>query len=233
MAKRLTKDSPHYVNNKEFTAALDEYSRKCRASIEAGKERPVMSRYLGDCIIRMATRLSLKSNFVGYPYRDEMVQDAILAAVKYAYRFNGDRYNNGFAFVTQILFSHMVQRIKKEKKKYLLDLKLIQGAEQQLFLNPEFHEEATEKARSIADQKLQDIQESKVGKDKDGHSKGGFKLRSHTLRVEGEQKAIAEHKDEFEVEGKHYKVREEKRKEYWEKMRKHNMPPEDDDEDNK
>jgi hypothetical protein len=233
MAKRLTKDSPHYVNNKEFTAALDDYSRRCRAAIDAGKERPVMSRYLGDCIIRMATRLSLKSNFVGYPYRDEMVQDAILAAVKYAYRFNGDRYNNGFAFVTQILFSHMVQRIKKEKKKYLLDLKLIQGAEQQLFLNPEFHEEATEKARSIADQKLQDLQESKVGKDKDGHSKGGFKLRSHTLRVEGEQKAISEHKDEFEVEGKHYKVREDKRQEYWDKMRKHNRPPEDIDEDEK
>ena len=55
MAKRLTKDSPHYVNNKEFTAALDAYSRKCRAAIEADEPRPVMSRYLGDCIIRMST----------------------------------------------------------------------------------------------------------------------------------------------------------------------------------
>lgn len=229
MAKRLTKDSPHYVNNKEFTAALDAYSRKCRAAIEADEPRPVMNRYLGDCIIRMSTRLSLKSNFVGYPYRDEMVQDAILAAVKYAYRFNGDRYNNGFAFVTQILFSHMVQRIKKEKKKYLLDLKLIQGAEQQLFLNSEFTEAATEKARTIADQKLQDLEESKAGKDKTGHSRGGFKLRSHTLRVEGEIEAIKAGLEEFEVEGKHYKVRDAKREEYWAAMRKHNNPPEDEE----
>ena len=116
---RQTKDSAHYVNNKEFTAELDKYSRKCRALMAKGKERPEMSRYLGECIIKMANRLSLRPNFVNYSYRDEMVQDAILAAIKYAYRFDGDRFNNGFAFVTQILFSHMVQRIKKEKKKYL------------------------------------------------------------------------------------------------------------------
>jgi len=223
---RQKKTDKHYVNNKEFTAALDEYSRKCRACIEAGEERPVMSRYLGECIIKMSEKLSLRPNFVGYPYRDEMVQDAIVAAVKYAYRFNGDRYNNGFAFVTQILFSHMVQRIKKEKKKYMLDLKLIQEADQQLFLNSEFENAAAEKARNIADQKIADMQEATAEKDKTGHSKGGFQLRSHKLRVEGEIEAIKAGKTEFEVEGKHYKVREDKRDEYWESMRKHNNPPE-------
>ena len=68
---RQTKDSAHYVNNKEFTAELDKYSRKCRALMAKGKERPEMSRYLGECIIKMANRLSLRPNFVNYSYRDE------------------------------------------------------------------------------------------------------------------------------------------------------------------
>ena len=49
----------HYVNNREFTAnALDEYSRKCKKAEEDGKERPQMSNYLGEKIMRMAERLS-------------------------------------------------------------------------------------------------------------------------------------------------------------------------------
>jgi len=226
MGKRLTKDSPHYVNNKEFTAALKEYSAECRRCDEADIERPVMSRYIGECIIKMANRLSLRPNFIGYPYRDEMVQDAILAGVRYAGNFNGDKFDNGFAYITQVLFSHMVQRIKKEKKKYMLDLRLIQEADQQLFLNAEFETAASEKARNIADQKMQELEDQKAGKDSSGHSKGGFQLRYHKLRQDAEEEAIAANKDEFEVEGKVYKVRQEKKEEYYERMRKHNNPPE-------
>tara|TARA_B100001057_G_scaffold450809_1_gene493221 strand:- start:1033 stop:1737 length:705 start_codon:yes stop_codon:yes gene_type:complete len=211
---RQTKDSAHYVNNKEFTAELDKYSRKCRALMEKGKERPVMSRYLGECIIKMANRLSLRPNFVNYSYRDEMVQDAILAAIKYAYRFDGDRFNNGFAFVTQILFSHMVQRIKKEKKKYMLDLKLIQQAEQTMFLHGEFSSQLDDTARAYADQKLGDMEEAKA-KTPAEKSRSGFTLRSHTLRVKHEQEAIKAGITEFEVEGKHYKVREAKKEEFF------------------
>tara|TARA_Y100000114_G_scaffold156206_1_gene182615 strand:- start:3083 stop:3781 length:699 start_codon:yes stop_codon:yes gene_type:complete len=211
---RQTKDSAHYVNNKEFTKALDEYSRKCRKQMEKGKPRPEMSRYLGDCIIRMANRLALRPNFVNYSYRDEMIQDAILAAVKYAYRFDGDRFDNGFAFVTQILFSHMVQRIKKEKRKYMIDLKLIQQAEQSLFLHGEFSDEASQKARAYADQKLGDIEDAKP-KTKAEKGRTGFTLRSHTLRVKHEIEAIKAGITEFEVEGKHYKVREDKKEEFF------------------
>mgnify|MGYP006247891479 CR=1 FL=1 len=214
MAKRQTKDSAHYVNNKEFTAELDKYSRKCRDLMAKEKDRPVMSRYLGECIIKMANRLSLRPNFVNYSYRDEMVQDAILAAIKYAYRFDGDRFNNGFAFVTQILFSHMVQRIKKEKKKYMLDLKLIQQAEQTMFLHGEFSSQLDDTARAYADQKLGDLEESRA-KTPDEKKKSGFTLRSHTLRVQHELESIKTGVTEFEVEGKHYKVREAKKEEFF------------------
>lgn len=183
MAKR-TRSKPgseHYVNNKDFTLALDTYAQDCRAKLEAGEERPVMSRYLGDCLMRMANRLSLSPNFRGYAYRDEMVQEAILGAVKYMHRFDGSRYNNGFAYVTQILFSHMVQVIKKEKKKYELNVRMIQQAEIAAMADPELgYDIANEHARKIADQKLGEMEDQKVSK----KGKGGFKLRSGFTKEE-------------------------------------------------
>lgn len=176
MTQKRTRQKPgdeHYVNNHDFTLALDEYAQQCKKALAEGKERPVMSRYLGECVYKMSNRLSLTPRFKGYMYRDEMVQNAILGAMKYMYRFDGERFDNGFAYVTQILFSHMIQTIKNEKKKYELNLRLIQEAEVNVIDSGEFHDVANEHARAIADQKLDELQNQKVEK-----GKGGFSLRT-------------------------------------------------------
>ena len=169
MTEKRTRQKPgdrHYVNNIEFTLALDEYSQKCKKAIANGENRPVMSRYLGECVHKMANRLSLTPRFKGYMYRDEMIQNAIFGAIKYMYRFDGTRFDNGFAYVTQIMFSHMIQTIKNEKKKYELNLRLIQQAEVSVMGDQEFDGVADTHARSIADQKLEDLQNQKVEKGK-------------------------------------------------------------------
>ena len=173
--KRQKRGDNHYVNNKEFTLALDEYAREYKACVAEDKEKPQMSRYLGECVIKMANRLASTPRFYGYSYRDEMIQNAILGAVKYMHRFDGDRFNNGFAYVTQILFSHMIQTIKKEKKDYEKNLKLIQDAEIAMFGHESegYTDIVNDHAKNIADQKLADIQGSKAEK-----GKGGFQLRS-------------------------------------------------------
>lgn len=169
---RQKKGDLHYVNNKEFTLELDKYSRACRDAEEKGLERPVMSRYVAECVMKMAERLSLTPRFRSYFFRDEMVQNAILAAVKYAHKFNGDRFDNGFAYITQILFSHMVITIKNEKKRYKTNLELIQQAIVSNIDNPEITAYIDEHAREIADQKLTDMEHAAIG------GKGGFKLRT-------------------------------------------------------
>jgi len=171
----------HYVNNKKFTLALDEYGKRCRAAIERGEERPVMSNYLGDCVIKMATRLASTPRFYGYSFKDEMIQNGILGAMKYMYRFDGDRFNNGFAYVTQILFSHMIQTIKSEKRKYETNLKMIQEMEASHLNNEEFREMANDHAKTIADQKLKAIEDAKVDK---STNKGGFQLRTGFTKKE-------------------------------------------------
>lgn len=165
----------NYVNNTEFTKHLDDYSQACRKAVAEGKEEPKMSNILGASIMKMAERLALSPRFRGYSYREEMIGNGILAAVKYAKNFDGDRFNNGFAYITQILFSHMVITIKNEKKKYKTNLELIQQAELQAFGSEELSYLAQEHARTIADQKMQDIEDQTIVSTNQG---GGFKLRT-------------------------------------------------------
>ena len=144
-----------------------------------------MNNYLGECILKMANRLAGSPRFRGYSYRDEMVANGIVAAVKYADRFDGDRFDNGFAYVTQILFSHFINTIKNEKKKYETNLKLIQEAQLAAFGNDEYSDIQDDHARSIADQKLQDIEDNKLELDENGKTgRRGFHLRSGYTKEE-------------------------------------------------
>lgn len=170
---RQRKGDIHYVNNEEFTKQLDSYSQKCRLAAENNTQEPRMNNYLGACIMKMAERLSLSPRFRNYPFREEMVGNAIVAAVRYAKNFDGNRFNNGFAYITQVLFSHMVQTIKKEKQMYRTNIELIQQARLDVFGDSELSHEAAAHAQMIADQKLEELE-----KQKDETKTGGFKLRT-------------------------------------------------------
>lgn len=177
--KRQKPGDAHYVNNREFTLALDSYSRACKEALVNNESLPRMNNYLGECILKMANRLAGSPRFRGYSYRDEMVANGIVAAVKYAHKFDGDRFDNGFAYVTQILFSHFIITIKNEKKKYETSLKLIQEAQLETFGNDDYSDIQDDHARFIADQKLQEIEENKLIRDENGKTgRQGFHLRS-------------------------------------------------------
>lgn len=165
----------NYVNNKEFTLALDKYARACAKARAEERDEPKMPNYVGECIMKMAERLSLTPRFRGYPFREDAVGNSIIAAVKYAKNFNGDKYDNGFAYVTQILFSHMIITIKKEKQKYQTSLAMIQQAQLSVFGDQEFTAEMQSHSQMIADQKLK--QQEEDAKDTTG-AKKGFTLRS-------------------------------------------------------
>jgi len=152
---------------------MNKYSKGCRIAIAESKREPQMNSYLGSAIMKMAERLVTSPRFRGYPFREEMVGNGILAVVKYAKNFDGDRFNNGFAYITQILFSHFIITIKNEKKKYKTNMELIQQAELMAFGDYELGHLADEHARAIADQKLSDMEEQV-----DTEKKGGFTLRT-------------------------------------------------------
>lgn len=105
----------HYVNNRELYDALVVYQRARRASTDDAT-RPEIPRYVGVCLMMICDRLSMKPNFIGYSYRDEMIADAIENCVAAVDNFDPDRGKNPFAYFTQIAYNAMIRRIGREKK---------------------------------------------------------------------------------------------------------------------
>ena len=122
---RQKKGSEHYVNNKEFTAAIIEHNSACRLAEKKGLQKPKISEYIGECIYKIATRLSTKPNFINYSYRDEMICDGIENCLQYIENFNEEKSNNAFAYITQIIYFAFLRRIQKEKKQQAIKQKAI------------------------------------------------------------------------------------------------------------
>ena len=126
--KRQTKESVHYVNNKEFTAAVITHNQACKQAEKDGVDKPRVTEYIGECIYKIATRLSTKPNFINYSYRDEMICDGIENCLQYIENFNSEKSMNAFAYVTQIIYFAFLRRIHKEKKQAAIKQKSIAQA---------------------------------------------------------------------------------------------------------
>ena len=119
------KKSQHYVNNKEFLAAMIDYKEQVKKAETAGKERPVVSHYVGECIMKIAVHLSHKPNFINYTFKEEMISDGIENCLQYIDNFNPEKSHNPFAYFTQIIYYAFLRRIQKEKKQMYTKYKLM------------------------------------------------------------------------------------------------------------
>ena len=66
-----------YVNNKDFLAAMIEYKASVQNAETKNKSRPIVPTYVGECIMKIATHLARKPNFVNYTFKEEMISDGI------------------------------------------------------------------------------------------------------------------------------------------------------------
>lgn len=120
MTKRTKRN---YINNADFLIALDAYKEKCADAENSGEERPIVSNYIGECFYHIANRLATKSNFSGYTFRDDMVQDGIENCLQYMHNFDSKRTQNPFAYFTQVIWNAFLRRIAKEKKQMYIRYK--------------------------------------------------------------------------------------------------------------
>ena len=120
------KRSIHYVNNKEFLAALILYKKDVAEAEELGKPKPRITNYLGECFLKIATHLSFKPNFVNYIFKDDMISDGIENCVQYIHNFNPEKSQNPFAYFTQIIHYAFLRRIQREKRQLEIKNKIIE-----------------------------------------------------------------------------------------------------------
>jgi len=113
----------HYINNQDFLKALVDYKTGCVEAASAGKPKPKIPNYIGECFMKIAEGLSHKPNFINYTYRDEMVADGIENCLMYFENFDPSKSNNPFAYFTQIIYFAFLRRIQKEKKQLYVKYK--------------------------------------------------------------------------------------------------------------
>lgn len=121
-----SKDTEHYVNNKEFLNALENYFAEVERVTAKGMDKPPITRYIGECFLKIANHLSYKPNFVNYMFKEDMICDGIENCVRYIHNFDPEKSKNPFAYFTQIIYYAFLRRISLEKKQLEIKNKIIE-----------------------------------------------------------------------------------------------------------
>ena len=127
MTKKTKTQKEHYVNNKEFLAAMIEFKKAVNEAEKNKTTRPPVTDYIGSCFLKIANHLSYRPNFINYTYRDEMISDGIEICLQYCGNFNPETSKNPFAYFTQIIYYAFIRRIQKEKKQQHIRPKVIEN----------------------------------------------------------------------------------------------------------
>lgn len=126
--KKKQASDADYVSNQDLLNALIEYKNKREDAENAGRKKPKLPDFIGECILKIASRLSYRPNFANYPYREEMVSDAVLNCITYIDNFDPSKSNSPFGYLTQVCWFSFVRIINKEKREKYTQYKF---AEQQ------------------------------------------------------------------------------------------------------
>ena len=116
----------HYVDNDKFLEVMVVWLKEVKKAEKKGKTRPPVPDYVGECLLAIATNLSYKPNFINYPYREDMIMDAVENCLQYITNFDPEKSKNPFSYYTQISYWAFVRRIEREKKQLYVKYKSIQ-----------------------------------------------------------------------------------------------------------
>ena len=102
----------HYIDNAKFYQALKDR----RAHIDNGEKVPKrLEDYIGECLMLIAQKLGSRWNFANYSFRDEMVEDGIVANIRALDKFDVTQYSNPLSYFTQCTYFAFLGRIEQEE----------------------------------------------------------------------------------------------------------------------
>ena len=125
MAKK--KSSTHYINNEDFLKEMVAWKACVREAAESGDPAPPITTYIGTCFLQIAQNLAKKPNFINYPFKEDMIGDAIENCLMYCGNFDPAKSHNPFSYFTQITYFAFLRRIQKEKKQNFIKYKYVQS----------------------------------------------------------------------------------------------------------
>lgn len=113
--KKSSRDS-HYVDNEKFYNALLERRSLVEYAKANSLEPPKVTNYIGKCFKDIAENLSMKYYFRSYPFREDMVGEAIIHLLKNVDSFDPSITKNPFSYYTQTAYYSFIDTIKFEKR---------------------------------------------------------------------------------------------------------------------
>jgi DNA-directed RNA polymerase specialized sigma24 family protein len=118
MKATMAKPAPvHYVDNKVLFDVLTTHLDSVKQyKLNPIGEQPRTPEYIGECLLKIARRLSNKPNFANYSFRDDMISDAVENSLLYMHNFDPAKSKNPFAYFTQIIHFAFLRRIEREKR---------------------------------------------------------------------------------------------------------------------
>lgn len=123
------REREHYVNNESLLNAFIQYKKDLATAESSGDPKPQVPEYIAECLLKIATRLSYKSNFINYAFREDMIADAIENCLTYIGNFDPNKSRNPFAYFTQIIYYAFLRKIQKEKKQLYIRYKALENSD--------------------------------------------------------------------------------------------------------
>ena len=151
--------STHYVDNSKFLEELVKYKKKVTEAKDKNIPKPIVSNYLGECFLKIATHLSYKANFINYTYRDDMISDGIENCLVAVDKFDPEKSKNPFAYYTQIIYFAFVRRIQKEKKQQATKYKILENIDlNQLLVHSDGNEEYVSQVIDLMKRQMDNVE---------------------------------------------------------------------------
>ena len=118
----------HYVNNRQMYETMKVYIKAVRRARREKEDPPRIPEYIGECVYLICNKLSLKPQFSGYTWRDEMISDGIENCIVAIDNFDPKKSDNPFAYFTMIAWNAFIRRIQREKKQTYIKHKNMQNS---------------------------------------------------------------------------------------------------------
>jgi len=116
----------HYVNKKHFLGLMISYRESVQSSKDTGSQKPRIPDEIGQVILDIATGLASKYNFSNYPFKEELIGDAVENCLRYIDNFDPAKSNNPFGYFTQITKFAFYRRIDSEKSVLYTKYKILE-----------------------------------------------------------------------------------------------------------
>lgn len=123
MTDRKPRAKNEYVNKNDLLQALVKYREDVALAQSENREKPVVPRYVGECIWNIANGIAMRDNFSNYPFKEDMIMDGVENCLLYLHNFDPEKSNNPFGYFSKIIWYAFLRRISKEKKQMYIRFK--------------------------------------------------------------------------------------------------------------